>query len=160
MPIHTLLLPEYHFVYTRFEGNIDNLQVRAWSDRMKKDLAGFTRTREIMDLSGDIDFRSLSTEVLSLAGAEEKNRPTAGSGPLAIRVADPLTYGLARVYSSRAESFRSEIRIFHSLADCLSLMGFSENLCNKIRTQIQRPDLDSAPTRPADRVDFNFASDD
>ena len=159
MPINTILLPEFNFVYTFFQGRVEDLQIRAWTDRMNKDLEEFSSCREIIDLSGDIDFSGLSSEALTQAGSRERERPTAGSGPLAILVSTPLSFGLARAYSTLIGEARTQVRIFYSLDECIALMGLSECQSARLKTQLRMKGLDASASKGAGPVDFRFPSD-
>ena len=159
MPIKHILLPEYNFVYTQFHGLVEDLDVRAWVDRMNKELAGFNGCCEIIDLSGEVDFSRLSSETLTQAGSREKERPTAGSGPLAILVSNPLTFGLARAYSSLIGEARTEVRILYSLDECLAVMDLSENQRIQVGKRIQLQGLSPSSSEASRPIDFSFPPD-
>jgi len=157
--IKNILLPEYHFVYTYYFGKIDDIQVRAYSDQIKKDLAAFSRYCEIIDFSREVDFSSLSSETLNRAGALEKERPLAGSGPLAILVTDPLTYGLARTYSTFAADSRTDVLISYKFEDCLAFMGFKDHQRLIIEQAIHQDLAAAGGLYPGSQLEFHFPKD-
>lgn len=159
MPIKNILLPEYNFVYTCYLGSIDDIQVRAYADQLKNQISGFKSYCEIIDFSRNVDFSQLSSETLTKAGALEKERSNAGTGPLAILVVDPLTYGLARTYSAFASDSRTEVLISYSFEDCLASMGFNEIHKLHIKNTINSSLSGTSEFSPATQLGFNFPSD-
>ncbi len=159
MPIKNILLPEYSFVYTCYYGSIDNIQVRAYADQLKNQISEFKSYCEIIDFSRNVDFSQLSSETLNRAGALEKERPNAGTGPLAILVIDPLTYGLARTYSAFASDSRTDVLISYSLEDCLAFMGFNGPQELRIKNTINLSVSGSTEPSSAVQLGFNFPSD-
>ncbi len=159
MPIKNILLPEYNFVYTCYYGSIDDIQVRAYADQLKNQISGFNSYCEIIDFSHNVDFSQLSSETLNKAGALEKERPNAGTGPLAILVIDPLTYGLARTYSTFASDSRTDVLISYSLEDCLAFMGFNDPQKLQIKNTINLTMTGSSKPSTGAQLGFNFPTD-
>jgi hypothetical protein len=155
--IRNILLPEYNFVYTYYCGRIDDTQIQAYSDRIKEQLTGFKSYREIIDFSRDTDFSELSSEALNRAGDLEKERPNTGTGPLAILVTDPLTYGLARTYSTFASDSRTDVLISYSLDDCLGFMGLDDQRKQYVKNAIALTNTGACELSSAVQLKFNFA---
>ncbi len=158
MPIKNILFPEHNFVYTYYCDSIDDLQVRAYSDQLKKQLSEFRSYCEIIDISRNVDFSNLSSETLTKTGALEKNRPNAGTGPLAILVTDPLTFGLARAYSTFAADARTDVLISYSLDECIAFMGFNRCQSLKIKNAICQTSPGSSLSSQ-NSIGFNFPDD-
>lgn len=159
MPIKNILLPDYNFVYTRYYGSVDDLQVRAYSDQLKNQIAEFKSCCEIIDFSKEIDFSDLSSETLTRAGSLEKERPTASTGPLAILVVNPLTYGLARAYSTFAAEARSDLLISYSLDDCIAFMGLNNIQSQQVQNAINMSNPEISELQPGNSIGFNFPPD-
>ncbi len=159
MAIKNILLPEYNFVYTYYCGSIDDIQVRAYADRLKNQLAELKSYCEIIDFSRNVDFSKLSSETLNKAGALEKERPNTGTGPLAILVLDPLTYGLARTYSTFASDFRTNVLISYSLEDGIAFMGLNDQQNLQIKNVINQTNTGTCEPSSAVQLGFNFPPD-
>lgn len=159
MPIKNILLSEFNFIYTKFSGVIDDLQILSYPDQVKKCLVGLKHYCEIIDLSGNPDFSQLNSMTLTRVGKLEKERPLAGTGPLAIHVSNPLTYGLARAYSTFIEDARTDLLISYSLEECLDFMGFSDHHKQLVSSAILRNDVNDTSTLVNPSVSFNFPLD-
>jgi len=157
--IKNILLPEYHLVYTYYFGAVDDLQVRSYADQLKSELNQFERYSEIIDFSHQVDFTQLSSETLNRAGYLEKERPLCQSGKLAIVVASPLTYGLARTYTIFAEDVRQEIKISYDLEECLTFVGLNNRQHLQTQQTIHNTwqGISGVPRSP--QLEFNFPSD-
>ncbi len=159
MPIKNVLLPEYNFVFTYFTDSVDDLEVRAYSDQLTRQIADFDKHCEIIDFSRNVDFSGLSSETLTKTGAAEKRRSLAGTGPLAILVTDPLTFGLARAYSTFAAEARTDVLISYNLEECIDFMGFSagQKLHVKNALALALPSTNGLSLQNS--VRFNFPDD-
>lgn len=158
MSIQNVLLPEYHFAYTYYCGSIDDIQVRAYADKLRAELSESKTYCEIIDFSRDADFGKLSSETLNRAGALEKERPNAGTGPLAILVRAPLTYGLARTYSTFASDSRTEVLISYDIEECLAFMSYGEHQTLQIKNAIGLTNAGSCEPSSAVQLKFKFPS--
>jgi len=156
MPIKNILLADYNFVYTYYCGSIDDNQVLAYADQLKNQLAELNNYCEIIDFSRDVDFSKLSSMTLTKAGSLEKERPCVGTGPLAILVRDPLTYGLARTYSTFASDSRTDVLISYSLEDCLAFMDLKDHQQLQVKNAIAQTQTECGPSSPENQIGFNF----
>ncbi len=156
MSIQNVLLAQYHFVYTYYYGSIDDIQVRAYADKLKAELREFKTCCEIINFSRDADFSKPSSETLNPAGALEKERPNAGTGPLAILVRDPLTYGLARTDSAFASDSRTGVLISYDIEKCLAFMCLTEHQSLQIKNAISLPNAGAYELSSAGQLQFKF----
>lgn len=159
MPIKNILFPDYNLVYTRFHGTIDNLQLRAHTDQLRHDLAPFESYCGLIDFSQEADFGPLSSAELAQAGARVKQFDLARTGPLAVLVANTLTYGLARTYSTFASEAHTNLLISYNLDECLAFMGLNERQSLQVQKALSRGGTRDFTASEDSRFNFRFPLD-
>jgi hypothetical protein len=128
MPITRHFVSAKNFVLTKMSGTVNEALLRTHLRAMNDEAAQYSALIELVDSRGMecVGCRSIH-DVLDLA-ALEKGQPWATNGRLAIVVAQPVVFGMARAYLVGVEGIRKDVQLTYNLDKALDWLGIELKL--------------------------------
>lgn len=128
MPITRHFFPPKNFILTRMTGTVDENDLRRHLIAMNEDATQYTALKELVDCRRMKCNGCRSVHDVMEAASLEKGRPWAMNGRLAIVVAQPLAFGMARVYLVGVEGVRKDVHVTYSLDEAIARLDIDKEL--------------------------------
>jgi hypothetical protein len=128
MPITRHFISAKNFVLTKMSGPVDEAVLRKHLRAMNEEAAQYSALIELVDSRRMecVGCRSIH-DVVDIA-ALERGQPWATNGRLAIVVAQPVVFGMARAYLVGVEGIRKDVQLTYSLDSALDWLGIDMKL--------------------------------
>lgn len=132
MPITRHFFSTKNFVLTRMTGAVDEIALRRHLTAMNEEAADFSALRELVDTRHMECVGCRSVHDVVEVAALEKGRSWATDGQLAIVVAQPVAFGMARAYLVGVEGIRKDVNVTYSLNDALAFLDIDTSLVDSV----------------------------
>ncbi|BBO70319.1 hypothetical protein DSCA_42490 [Desulfosarcina alkanivorans] len=116
--------PEYQFAFTQCYGIVDDNSLRIHILSFNLEAKGMTYIRELADARKLDNVSNVTVQGLVQLSELGKERSAGRRGLLAIVVARPLIYEMARIYAGLLTDIKKDTRIFYDVKEALSWLDY------------------------------------
>jgi hypothetical protein len=124
--------PEYNFAFTQCYGVIDDNTLRIHILSYNIEAKGMRKVRELADARSLEKADKVSVQGLVRLSDLNAERKAGKGGLLAIVVATPFIYEMARVYATSIKANKKDIGIFYDVNEALSWLGYNGQESDKL----------------------------